>query len=90
MTGIYRLEAADPGVAPNTHFAGEAQEDESGAKKGFLKMNNLEEADPVPLISWDAAGRGQAGGVCIWGAGEGYGKGQAREPSSSSLASSSP
>lgn len=56
MTGMYHLAAAGPGVAPNTHCAGEAQEGESGAKKGCLKMTNLEEAGPVPLISQDPAG----------------------------------
>lgn len=71
MTGMDHLEAAGPGAAPNTHFAGEAQEDECGAKKGFLKMNNLEEAGLAPLISQDPAGRGQAGGVGVRGVGEG-------------------
>lgn len=35
---------------------------EYGTRKDFLKITNLEEAGPIPFISWDPVGQGQAGG----------------------------
>lgn len=51
MAGISHLDVAEPRVGPDTLLTMRPKKDESGSRQGFLKMNNLEEAGPVSLIS---------------------------------------
>lgn len=48
---------------------------EYGTRKDFLKITNLEEAGPIPFISWDPVGQGRAGPGRGWGRGAWRGPG---------------